>query len=887
MYDLMISYSRNDIPFVQKIADLLAAKGKEVWVDLKGIFYGEEWLERIFAAIEDSDNMLFVLSPDSIKSKYCIYEIKHALNHHKNILPILFREIAQIQTIPKYISKLQWLNYEKDTDMDAVIRGIVEFVEENPNQKRYHSQLLNRARQWKKFGHDSSLIMGKDLEEAADWLKIFEKKFKMKSSSLEREFIQASINKASLVSEMRSDLISNQILRDPNLDPELGVALSLATIKENMLTDKSILALTHNLKYVKTIALFDKHNKEAFDKEVHSVSITSDERFAASAGGDGTVRIWSIATLQEKTVYDRHARNAGGEAWAVMAVDWSPDNRLIASGGKDGVLRIWHPFEIEDIAVLQKHQHWINDLKWSPDGNFVASCSRDGSLLIWDTRNWNPIRKFQFSQYSSIRALSWNHDASRIAAVSDSGFIRILDPLVGKILMKRRLSKQDAVLSVDWHRITGLIITFANMIEDEGAAVHILNPGDLTDVHKYNFQKEYIRDVKWSKNGERFAAGTDQARVYICQALKKPDAQILVGHKNEISSMAWLENDTKLVTSSEDATVRIWTLDEEQKSQVIAKQSTIVAEVGWTSDGNKLIIGGFDGRIDVLDAQDFKKLLTMRPYPRNHIHHWTLSPDGSKILIGADCRIARLWDVTSGTQLHEFKTFKNWTNGVAWCPRNQYIAIGDCDIRIYETQDFQQVKILKGHEEALEIVDWSPNGRFLASTGLDMLLIIWDMDRMEMPWKIKCHDDKVFALAWSPDSKYVVTGGKDNTAKVWQIMDERPVSIFLDHDAPVYCAKWAPNGRLVATGSGDRTIRIWNPATGEGLITLTVQEGPAHSICWDQTGSKLISGSEEGSVRLWELVVEKEKLVAIAKSRIVKSLTEKERSEFGLLKELY
>jgi WD40 repeat protein len=287
---------------------------------------------------------------------------------------------------------------------------------------------------------------------------------------------------------------------------------------------------------VKTIALFDKHNKEAFDKEVHSVSIAPDERFAASAGGDGTVRIWSIATLQEKAVYDRHARNATGDPWAVMAADWSPDSRFIASGGKDGVMRIWHPFEIEDLAVLQKHNHWINDLRWSPDGNFIASCSRDGSLLIWDTQNWKPRKKFQFSEYSSMRALSWNNDGSRIAAVSDSGFIRVLDPLGGKILLKRRLSNQDAVTSVDWHGITDLIVTFANMIKDEKAAVHILSPKDLTDVQKYNFKKEYIRKVKWSKNGEQFAAGTNQGRVYICRALEKPDVQILIGHKSEISS---------------------------------------------------------------------------------------------------------------------------------------------------------------------------------------------------------------------------------------------------------------------------------------------------------------------------------------------------------------
>ena len=78
MAQVFISYSRNDKEFVQKLVDALVAGKREVWLDDKNIEPTAEWLKEIFQNIEGSDNLLFVISPDSVVSTYARKEIDHA-----------------------------------------------------------------------------------------------------------------------------------------------------------------------------------------------------------------------------------------------------------------------------------------------------------------------------------------------------------------------------------------------------------------------------------------------------------------------------------------------------------------------------------------------------------------------------------------------------------------------------------------------------------------------------------------------------------------------------------------------------------------------------------------------------------------------------------------
>lgn len=880
MYDLMISYARRDLKFVRNLAESLAERGKDVWVDLDGIFVGDEWWERICAAIDDSDNVLFVVTPHAIRSRYCRREVKYASNRHKSILPILYRKVAHQKDIPTLIRKLQWIDFQNTHRICDVTSKVLDFIDENPMWKRYHSQILHRARLWERLGRYSALLAGEDLAEANRWVQDSGKLTKVRPTGLERKFVQASNERAQQVARLQSDLISSQLLRTDDVDPELAVALCLAAIQEFAATKRTLLALATYLWHTKTITIFEGHDREVFDKAIHSVAVSKNERLVASAAGDGAVRLWDFPSGHEVLVYDKHERNTLGEPWAVLALAWSPDGRLIASGGKDGFLRIWDAKTGRDSRVLHGHSHWLNHLAWSPDGRRIATSSRDATLVVWDIESGGRLRRFRFAEFSPIRALAWNSEGNKIACVSDDGFVRILNAVTGGVVARRRLSRDDAIVSIDWHPITDLILTYVNSDEGTGV-VHILKSGDLAELSSLRLEREAISCVRWSKSGDFFAVGTNLGRIVVANRGPQPRPRTLHGHRAPVTSIAWLDSDRKLVSGSEDSMVRVWSLDDEHGQKLVGEHAAGVSAVHWRSNA-RLVSAGFDGKVVIYEGPAHTRRRTIQAYPRNQIRQVALSARCSRILTGADCRIARLWNARTRAKMAEFKGFRDWATAVAWSPRDDLFVVGDRRIRVYRARDFKEVTVLAGHEDALHTVAWSPDGRFLASTGLDMLLIIWDMTRFVPVRKQLVHDDKVFGLDWSPDGRHVVTSSKDRSAKVWPVRDENLISVFVDHTDTVWCARWSPDGKYVATGSADGTFRIWDPFTGQGVLTIPADEGAIYSLDWTGEPHQLVTGSAAGSVRLWNLVLAEEHLVRIAKSRIVRPLTREERLSFGL-----
>ena len=81
-YDVFISYSRKDFDEVSSILESLkmAIPGLTYWFDITGIESGDEFEEKIIAAIDNSTYVLFALSENSIQSKWtkdeCVFRRK-------------------------------------------------------------------------------------------------------------------------------------------------------------------------------------------------------------------------------------------------------------------------------------------------------------------------------------------------------------------------------------------------------------------------------------------------------------------------------------------------------------------------------------------------------------------------------------------------------------------------------------------------------------------------------------------------------------------------------------------------------------------------------------------------------------------------------------------
>lgn len=169
--DVFISYSRKDAAFRERLQELLAAAGRRPWVDAKDIPLTSKWLAEIEGAIEASHTFLFIISPDSIASEVCRAEISYATQHHKKVIPIVYREVDP-RAAPEALAEFQWLFFRAQDDLDAAFRALINALDTDLDHVRMHTRLLLRAKEWQSRGHaNSALLRGHDLDEAEQWLR--------------------------------------------------------------------------------------------------------------------------------------------------------------------------------------------------------------------------------------------------------------------------------------------------------------------------------------------------------------------------------------------------------------------------------------------------------------------------------------------------------------------------------------------------------------------------------------------------------------------------------------------------------------------------------------------------------------------------------------------
>ncbi len=110
MDKIFISYSRKDIDFVRKLAGDLEKAGYDVWWDLTDLRGGDDWPRAIPAAIESSQRVIIVLSPNSAVSDWVEKEYTYALSLRKKIIPLMLTQ----SSVPFALNTINYVDFTTD-----------------------------------------------------------------------------------------------------------------------------------------------------------------------------------------------------------------------------------------------------------------------------------------------------------------------------------------------------------------------------------------------------------------------------------------------------------------------------------------------------------------------------------------------------------------------------------------------------------------------------------------------------------------------------------------------------------------------------------------------------------------------------------------------------
>jgi WD40 repeat protein len=154
---------------------------------------------------------------------------------------------------------------------------------------------------------------------------------------------------------------------------------------------------------------------------------------------------------------------------------------------------------------------------------------------------------------------------------------------------------------------------------------------------------------------------------------------------------------------------------------------------------------------------------------------------------------------------------------------------------------------------------------------------VWPAADGGEPLVLRGHEGSVTSVAFAPDG-LLASGGEDGTVRVWLAAGGPPL-VLQGHEVTVMSVAFAADGRL-ASGGWDGTVRIWSDAESEPLV-LRGHEGWVGSVAFAADG-RLASGGEDGTVRVVWIGPSDEELVAEARRRLPRELTEAEERRFYL-----
>ena len=909
-----VSYSRKDTDFTRTLTDALIAQKMDIWIDWKNIPPTVDWKLQIQKGIEEADTLLFLISPDSIKSRECAEELIHAVKNGKRLIPLVVRDINS-EDVPKELKHINWIFFNKKDSFDEAFKKLLEAINTDYDWVQTHSRLQVKALDWERQNKENSLLLrGKDLEAAEGQLVVNASK-EPKPTDLQREYVLKS-KKAKETQQRITTAIS------------IGAAVVmlfltvLAVINAQEANHQRAEAETQRNEANKQKSIAQANEEKALDNEKKA----RDNETLAKIGEISALAVGRIdQDYNEALLFSVEAFNQAEKTGF---------NRESAKSALLTTLQSRHGL----VQILPGHIDWVTGLVYSQDGKTIASSSWDFVTYLWDaTDPTNPINPIKINgddvaispdnrtaattyyDDSNSQVILWDiSDRSHPAELGtlsgeyivdftpNNNYIIVInsDEEDNPIIQVWDISNLIAPTLVHWLNGTnaylsprGSYLAITNEDADFNTIVtlwDITNPGNPSQRSiipgNYTSDTVYEKNLAFSSDETVLvisgydAADNSIVKLWDISNPSKPEElSTLSGNSNYISSLAISSDDTRLALGGNNGNIFIWDISDPSKprsspsSDYFTGHTLLVSQIAFNPNGNTFVTGSYDGNIMLWDMRLSNPIQITSPDG----YSLASSPNG-KMLATQYYDVTKasfavlLWDVSEPSKPVQVGELAGYAISANFSPDNKLIVTIN-----YDPESDSSKTTLWNITDPANPVDYiltdvattfdyeltfNPGGNVLAiSSYNEETTMLWDTSNPDKPVQFGLVEQYIEEMISSPDNKILATASSNDTETTfWDISQSGRYTQIGTIEG--YGIAFSPDSKTLAAGvdgrDGEPKVQLWNISNWKTRAPFKTLDG--YGPVFSPNGKLLVTriakgqGDEAEDLLVWDITNPKE-----------------------------
>ncbi|MBH8573810.1 DUF4082 domain-containing protein [Nostocaceae cyanobacterium CENA369] len=294
------------------------------------------------------------------------------------------------------------------------------------------------------------------------------------------------------------------------------------------------------------------------------------------------------------------------------------------------------------------------------------------------------------------------------------------------------------------------------------------------------------------------------------------------------------------------------------------KNSNAVTAIAYSKDGKTLVGGTKDGRVIIYDPATGKEKQTLSATSAAApVTGVVFSSDGILNSVGKDS-VLRRWNATTGKLTQNLTGHEEPIEGLAVSPDGKLLATGGQDTKVFvwDAATNKLKYIVEEHKSFVKALAFSPDSKILASADEQGLIYLSDTEKGQTIQTLLGHADSVNEVVFSPNGKTLASVSDDGTARLWDVGDvknSKQLKVLRGATKALKTVAFTSDGKTLIAGGDDQKLSQWDVTSGNLTGSLIGHNAPIKGLTLSPDGLNFVSADENGDIKFWD-----------AKSRVIK-----------------